>query len=114
MDVFQSPVTWTRMVLMAIIWLACGMCTYHSSKNRRFDEEFTFNIEGSFVEAIQAQRETLHKFERGSIVSTTDRWLIDPHVDEIMKDAQRRHDIFSDELVIKAFYEAEKAHRGQV
>lgn len=28
--------------------------------------------------------------------------------------AQERHKIFFDEFVIKAFYEAEKAHRGQV
>lgn len=86
----------------------------HSSENSPFDEEFTFNLEGSFVEEIQAQREALHKFEKGSVISTTDRWRPDPYVDEILRDAQRRHKVFSDEFVIKAFYEAEKAHRGQV
>ncbi|KAH7655413.1 Nucleotidyltransferase protein [Dioscorea alata] len=32
----------------------------------------------------------------------------------LLAGAQERHKIFFDELVIKAFYEAEKAHRGQV
>lgn len=32
---------------------------------------------------------------------------------DLLFDAQSRHKIFRDELVIKAFYEAERAHRGQ-
>ncbi|KAH6773374.1 RELA/SPOT-like protein 3 [Perilla frutescens var. hirtella] len=31
----------------------------------------------------------------------------------ILSDAQSRHSIFRDDFVVKAFYEAEKAHRGQ-
>lgn len=38
----------------------------------------------------------------------------EPHVKDLLFDAQLRHKIFSDDFVIKAFYEAERAHRGQV
>lgn len=37
-----------------------------------------------------------------------------PYARDLLLGAQTRHKIFCDELVIKAFYEAEKAHRGQV
>lgn len=90
------------------------MCPDHIPENPSFDEQFTFNLEGSFVEAFQSPHETLHKFEKGSLVNTTDRWRLEPYVDEILRDAQRRHEVFRDEFVVKAFYEAEKAHRGQV
>ncbi|XP_022715274.1 probable GTP diphosphokinase RSH2, chloroplastic [Durio zibethinus] len=38
----------------------------------------------------------------------------DPHAKELLSDAQMRHKIFCEDFVIKAFYEAEKAHRGQM
>ncbi|KAL9235496.1 hypothetical protein vseg_010251 [Gypsophila vaccaria] len=34
--------------------------------------------------------------------------------DELLDRAQTRHKLFSDEFVVRAFYEAEKAHRGQM
>lgn len=39
---------------------------------------------------------------------------IEPAAKDLLLNAQRRHKIFYDDFVIKAFYEAEKAHRGQV
>lgn len=36
------------------------------------------------------------------------------YVRDFLLGAQSRHKIFHEELVVKAFYEAEKAHRGQV
>lgn len=50
-------------------------------------EELTFNIEDGFSE---------------------------PYAKDFLLRAQLRHEIFRDEFVVKAFYEAEKAHRGQV
>ncbi|KAK1436908.1 hypothetical protein QVD17_02692 [Tagetes erecta] len=38
----------------------------------------------------------------------------DPYVKNLLIDAQLKHKVFNDSLVIKAFYEAEKAHRGQM
>ncbi|KAI3759788.1 hypothetical protein L6452_07846 [Arctium lappa] len=38
----------------------------------------------------------------------------EPYAKEMLLAAQLRHDIFNDELVIKAFYEAAKAHKGQM
>jgi GTP pyrophosphokinase len=38
----------------------------------------------------------------------------EPYARELLAGAQARHRIFHDELVVKAFFEAERAHRGQV
>jgi GTP pyrophosphokinase len=38
----------------------------------------------------------------------------EPYVKELLLGAQLRHRIFCEDFVVKAFYEAEKAHRGQV
>lgn len=38
----------------------------------------------------------------------------EPYAKDLLLDAQLKHKIFNDNLVIKAFYEAEKAHRGQM
>lgn len=54
-------------------------------------DELTFNMEDSF-------RET----------------YLEPYAKVMLLGAQSRHNIFCDDLVIKAFHEAEKAHRGQM
>lgn len=38
----------------------------------------------------------------------------EPYVKELLVSAQSRHKIFGEDFVLKAFYEAEKAHRGQM
>lgn len=38
----------------------------------------------------------------------------EPYVKELLLGAQLRHKIFCEDFVVKAFHEAEKAHRGQV
>ncbi|CAI9280933.1 unnamed protein product [Lactuca saligna] len=38
----------------------------------------------------------------------------DPYAKDMLLAAQLKHNIFNDELVIKAFYEAAKAHKGQM
>uniref|UniRef100_A0A1D1Y251 GTP diphosphokinase n=1 Tax=Anthurium amnicola TaxID=1678845 RepID=A0A1D1Y251_9ARAE len=53
-------------------------------------EEFSFNMEESFDESCM------------------------PCAKELLVRAQSRHKIFYEEIVVKAFYEAEKAHRGQM
>ncbi|XP_010261860.1 PREDICTED: probable GTP diphosphokinase RSH2, chloroplastic [Nelumbo nucifera] len=54
-------------------------------------DEFTFNMEDNFTEVS-----------------------CEPYAKELLLGAQLRHKIFYDDLVVKAFYEAEKAHRGQM
>ena len=54
-------------------------------------DELTFNLEDGFGECTS-----------------------EPYAKDMLLGAQIRHKIFLDEFVIKAFYEAEKAHRGQV
>ncbi|KAG8050067.1 hypothetical protein GUJ93_ZPchr0009g1577 [Zizania palustris] len=38
----------------------------------------------------------------------------EPYAQELLASAQAHHRIFHEELVVKAFFEAEKAHRGQM
>ncbi|KAK1301440.1 hypothetical protein QJS10_CPB12g01784 [Acorus calamus] len=52
-------------------------------------DEFTFNMEDSFIEPP-------------------------PYAKDLLLGAQSRHKIFFEDFVVKAFYEAEKAHRGQM
>ncbi|CAI9114419.1 OLC1v1015138C3 [Oldenlandia corymbosa var. corymbosa] len=54
-------------------------------------DELTFNMEDSFTESS-----------------------VEPNVKDLLLKAQYRHKIFYDDVVVKAFYEAEKAHRGQM
>lgn len=54
-------------------------------------DELTFNMEDNLTESS-----------------------VDPCAKDMLLNAQYRHKIFYDDFVVKAFYEAEKAHRGQV
>ncbi|CAK8560454.1 unnamed protein product [Lathyrus sativus] len=58
-------------------------------------DELTFNLEDTFVEGCFG-------FE------------FEPYAKKLLMSAQLRHKIFCEEFVIKAFCEAEKAHRGQM
>ncbi|KAK2353288.1 RELA/SPOT protein [Trifolium repens] len=58
-------------------------------------DELTFNLEDTFMEGCFG-------FE------------FEPYAKKLLMSAQLRHKIFCDEFVIKAFCEAEKAHRGQM
>ncbi|KAL5698766.1 GTP diphosphokinase [Ranunculus cassubicifolius] len=57
-----------------------------------FVDELTFDMEDNCVEEI----------------------CCEPYAKELLMGAQLRHKVFHDDLVVKAFYEAEKAHRGQM
>ncbi|KAJ8471182.1 hypothetical protein OPV22_025525 [Ensete ventricosum] len=39
---------------------------------------------------------------------------VEPYAIELLAGAQSRHKMFTDEFVVKAFYEADKAHKGQM
>ncbi|XP_057976438.1 probable GTP diphosphokinase RSH2, chloroplastic [Malania oleifera] len=54
-------------------------------------DELTFNMDDNVVETIS-----------------------DPYAKDLLSGAQLRHKMFCDDFVVKAFYEAEKAHRGQM
>lgn len=84
------------------------------SRPSTLDDEFTFNIEGSFVEIKHGQDEVHGKFDDIRLPDATIPGQLHPSVNEILKNAQSRYKVFNEELVIKAFYEAEKAHSGQV
>ncbi|TMX03873.1 probable GTP diphosphokinase RSH2, chloroplastic [Solanum pennellii] len=80
---------------------ALGSCVDHDpaafqvldvdSRSSGLLDELTFNMEEGFLESIT-----------------------EPYAKNLLLGAQARHKIFYDDFVVKAFYEAEKAHRGQV
>ncbi|XWS18814.1 hypothetical protein CRYUN_Cryun32bG0077300 [Craigia yunnanensis] len=55
-------------------------------------DELPFTMEDNFMEEVNS----------------------DPYAKELLLGAQMRHKIFCEDFVVKAFYEAEKAHRGQM
>ncbi|KAL0380570.1 UNVERIFIED_CONTAM: putative GTP diphosphokinase RSH2, chloroplastic [Sesamum angustifolium] len=61
-----------------------------SSSNVMSNDELTFNMEDNLLELD-----------------------LPSYAKDLLSDAQSRHLIFRDDFVVKAFYEAEKAHRGQ-
>ncbi|XP_049355986.1 probable GTP diphosphokinase RSH2, chloroplastic [Solanum verrucosum] len=80
---------------------ALGSCVDHDpvafqvldvdSRSSGLLDELTFNMEEGFLESNS-----------------------EPYAKTLLLGAQARHKIFYDDFVVKAFYEAEKAHRGQV
>lgn len=80
---------------------ALGSCVDHDpatfqvldvdSRSSGLLDELTFNMEEGFSESNS-----------------------EPYAKNLLLGAQARHKIFYDDFVVKAFYEAEKAHRGQV
>ncbi|KNA26122.1 hypothetical protein SOVF_000390 [Spinacia oleracea] len=84
---------------------------------------------GSYSGSFRVNNTTnglLNGFVRNSLGSCLDRdveeltfnmeeqFVFGGSVAELLASAQNRHKIFYEDFVIKAFYEAEKAHRGQV
>lgn len=100
---FQT--SWKSSVLFnGFVRNALGSCVDYDSPTFRVDngglnvgsssvlvDELTFNMEENFVEAN-----------------------LESYAKEILVNAQLKHKIFREDFVIKAFYEAAKAHRGQV
>ncbi|CAN4085133.1 unnamed protein product [Withania somnifera] len=80
---------------------ALGSCVDHDpatfqvldvdSRSTGLLDDLTFNMEEGFLESNS-----------------------EPYAKNLLMGAQARHKIFYDDFVVKAFYEAEKAHRGQV
>eukprot|EP01018_Ginkgo_biloba_P007990 Gb_01654 [translate_table: standard] len=92
----------------------CPPDSRRTDSSSTLDEEFTFTLEGNFLETIHGQDDAVNSFERETHLGLSELFPLDPYAEEILRDAQTRHKIFNEEFVIKAFYEAEKAHRGQV
>ncbi|ERN11282.1 hypothetical protein AMTRI_Chr04g180100 [Amborella trichopoda] len=77
-------------------------------------DEFTFSMEGNFVDTETLKDVSLHNFEQKKQARYLGGWSLEPYAQEILAGAQARHGIFCDEFIVKAFCEAEKAHRGQM
>lgn len=84
-------------LLKCFVGNALGSCIDYNSTSLpasgRFDaEDLTFDLEEGFTEAQPS---------------------CEPYARQLLSGAQSRHRIFHEEMVTKAFFEAEKAHRGQ-
>ncbi|EOA29971.1 hypothetical protein CARUB_v10013075mg [Capsella rubella] len=99
------------------------------SRDRNLDGSFRVGASGFFSGFVRKALGSCVDYELGS--SSSDSLLVDeltfpmedgfgvdtsrkPYARDFLRRAQLRHEIFKDESVIKAFYEAEKAHRGQM
>ncbi|MBA0724382.1 hypothetical protein Golax_021073, partial [Gossypium laxum] len=76
---------------------ALGSCVHYDSPSSEVQtgscvDELPFTMEDNFMVEVDS----------------------DPYAKELLLGAQMRHKIFSEDIVVKAFYEAEKAHRGQM
>ncbi|GAB2293272.1 Probable GTP diphosphokinase rsh2, chloroplastic [Dionaea muscipula] len=72
-------------------------CSFDDDSSSIFADELTSYVEGSSYLVKDASM--------GDLL---------PYAKDLLVSAQLRHTIFCDEIVLKAFYEAEKAHRGQM
>lgn len=89
---FNSIRSGSGCIFNGFIRHALGSCVDHDSPALGSDsEDLTFNMEDSFMELD-----------------------LPSYAKDLLCDAQSRHSIFRDDFVVKAFYLAEKAHRGQV
>ncbi|KAE8656223.1 putative GTP diphosphokinase RSH2 [Hibiscus syriacus] len=87
----------TNGLLNGFIRRALGSCTDYDSQSFEVPsggcvDELPFSMEDNFIEEVN----------------------MDPCVEELLLGAKMRHKIFCEDFVVKAFYEAEKAHRGQM
>ncbi|KAI3958872.1 hypothetical protein MKX01_023548, partial [Papaver californicum] len=68
----------------------------------------SFNIEGSTFATTTGLVDELTFSMEGNFS------VVDPYAKELLVNAQSRHKIFYEDIVVKAFHEAKKAHRGQM
>jgi hypothetical protein len=110
MSVFQGPSSSSPSRSPPASWLA--------GRDRLF-ASFVRNALGSCVDYAPATSPR-PEVGAGELAFELDENLADaspacePYARELLASAQDRHHIFHEELVVKAFLEAEKAHRGQV
>jgi hypothetical protein len=106
---FHSPASSPASRSPSVSWLA-------SRDRERLFSSFVRNALGSCIDyapvtaaplAVGAGELTFELDEEAEPSS-------EPYARDLLAGAQDRHRIFHDELVVKAFFEAEKAHRGQV
>jgi len=91
------------------------------SRDRNLDGSFRLGASGLFNGFVRKALGSCVDYEFGSDSVLVDELTfpmevdtIKPYARDLLRRAQLRHKIFNDESVIKAFYEAEKAHRGQM
>ncbi|GMI91729.1 RELA/SPOT homolog 3, RELA/SPOT HOMOLOG 3 [Hibiscus trionum] len=87
----------TNGLLNGFIRSALGSCIDYDSPSFEAQsggcvDELPFSMEDNFIEEVDS----------------------DPCAKELLLGAQMRHKIFTEDFVVKAFHEAEKAHRGQM
>ena len=92
-SVINGPVTWTTTSsrrFKGFVTHVFGTCVNSSSRlneNDNYDDELMFSMDDENEEGF---------------------------VKEMLLDAQLKYNVFNDDLVVQAFFEAAKAHKGQV
>ncbi|KAK1434243.1 hypothetical protein QVD17_11162 [Tagetes erecta] len=81
--------------------------------NRRLFKGIVTHALGSCVDYSSGFQMHLNLSDELTFVMD-DNNLNEPYAKDMLLDAQLKHHIFNDDLVVKAFYEAAKAHNGQM
>ncbi|XP_072953022.1 probable GTP diphosphokinase RSH2, chloroplastic [Typha angustifolia] len=90
----------------------CPRSDWRAGRDRLFNG-FVTNALGSCLDYAPSCKGGVLGFELDERLVEVETFC-EPHVKELLAGAQERHKIFCEEMVVKAFYEAEKAHRGQM
>ncbi|KAJ0755665.1 putative GTP diphosphokinase [Helianthus annuus] len=108
----QSPVS----VIQGPMSLSSTPSMRFSPERRWFKGIVTHAI-GSCVDYSPDFRSRVNLAEELTFVmddNNLNETVSEAYAKDMLVDAQLKHNIFNDELVVKAFYEAEKAHKGQM
>ncbi|KAM7253443.1 hypothetical protein ACFE04_021597 [Oxalis oulophora] len=122
-SVFHSPVSCSSTSTTSASSIRSGsspmrdVCSFTGSCSTSgfFNGFATTNALGSYVDCDSSDAALIFNMEdQDSVFCGGGGYDVELYAKDLLLGAQSRHKMFCDDFVIKAFYEAEKAHRGQV
>ncbi|KAK3030938.1 hypothetical protein RJ639_036676 [Escallonia herrerae] len=120
-SVFQGPVSCSGSSSGSSRSLPIWPCSFRAGSKRLFNGLVRHAL-GSYVDYDSPSFRLDNDVESSAVVDDLTFNMEDsfsamdsePYAKDLLVGAQLRHKMFYDDLVVKAFYEAEKAHRGQM
>ncbi|KAH7858254.1 hypothetical protein Vadar_021770 [Vaccinium darrowii] len=97
------------LLLNGFIGHALGSCVDHDSPTFQANNSLTLQVDSDNNSSSVMVDELPFKMDDGFVESDS---VLDAK--ELLLGAQLRHKIFHEDIVVRAFYEAERAHRGQM
>jgi hypothetical protein len=97
------------LLLNGFIGHALGSCVDHDSPTFQANNSLTLQVDSDNNSSSVMVDELPFKMDDGFVELDS---VLDAK--ELLLGAQLRHKIFHEDIVVRAFYEAERAHRGQM